>query len=152
MSDRLWRVSSNKQFALAVHILIMLAVTDSGCLNSQAMAQSANANAVSIRRALARFREAGYVTSRPGTGGGTQLARDPAQMTLADVWRIVYGQEPVLGAYEGDPDCPVGSRIQPMLMGIDDRARHALEDELSKTTIAQLARGMPGSPETPRVA
>jgi Rrf2 family protein len=131
-------VSTNKQFALAVHMLTMLAGSASEPLCSEAMALSANANSVSVRRVLGRFREAGFVASKPGVGGGTHLIRDPAEITLADVWRTVHGEEHVLGVYEGHPDCPVGASIQSLLLGVDGRVRRAVEDELSVTTIAQL--------------
>jgi Rrf2 family protein len=131
-------VSTNKQFALAVHMLTMLAGSGSESLCSEALALSANANSVSVRRVLGRFREAGFVASKPGVGGGSHLARDPAEITLADVWRTVYGEDHVLGVYEGHSDCPVGASIQSMLHGIDSRVRRAVEDELSTTTIAQL--------------
>ena len=140
-------MTTNKQFALAVHMLIMLALGAPESLCSELMAQSANANAVSVRRVLGRFRAAGFVASRPGVGGGTQLVRDPAEITLADVWRTVYGEEPVLGVYAGHPDCPVGARIRSTLLDIDGRARCAVEAELSQTTIAQLVQQVPDGAE-----
>lgn len=131
-------MSTNTQFALGVHLLTLLASLAPATLSSDAMAQSAQANPVQIRRLLGRFREAGLVTSKPGAGGGSQLAQDPATITLGDVWRVVQGNSHLLGSYAGHPDCPVGQRIESWISDLDRRARQAIEDELRNTSIAQL--------------
>ncbi|WP_432838628.1 Rrf2 family transcriptional regulator [Dactylosporangium sp. CA-092794] len=131
-------MSINTQFALGVHLLTLLAALAPETLSSDAMAESADANPVQVRRVLGRFRHAGLVTSKPGVGGGSQLIKDPATITLGDVWRIVHGDDRVLGSYTGAPDCPVGRSIDSWVTEIDRRARHAIEDELDKTTIAEL--------------
>lgn len=139
-------MSTNTQFALGVHLLTLLAALGPQTLSSEVMADSANANPVQVRRVLGRFRQAGLVASKPGSGGGSHLLHDPATITLRDVWRIVQGENHVLGSYEGDPDCPVGQRIQSWVTDIDRRARHAIENELATTTIAQLVdRTNPGA-------
>ena len=139
-------MSTNTQFALGVHMLTMLASMAPETLASDVLAQSAHANPVQIRRVLGRFREAGLIASKPGVGGGSQLVRDPATITLRDVWRIVQGESHVLGSYAGDAHCPVGRRIESWIADIDSRARQAIEDELGRTTISQLvARAHAGS-------
>ena len=119
-------------------MLTLMAFSAPEPLCSGAMAASAKASPVHIRRVLGRFCAAGLVASKPGVGGGSHLLRDPATITLADVWRIVQGENHVLGSYEGHPDCPVGRNIQSLLIDFDRRARRALEDELATTTISQL--------------
>jgi DNA-binding IscR family transcriptional regulator len=120
-------------------MLTLMAFSASEPLCSDAMAASVKANPVHVRRVLGRFRAAGLVASKPGVGGGSHLLQDPATITLADVWRIVQGENHLLGSYEGCPDCPVGRSIQPLLIDFDRRARRAVEDELATTTISQLA-------------
>jgi Rrf2 family protein len=130
---------TNTQFALAVHVLTMLAGLPRELLTSEGMAASAGSNPVHLRRVLGRLREAGLVTSRPGPGGGWQLVRDPAATTLGDVWRVMNGHDPVLGLHEASPSCPVGRRIHDDLTEIDRRARAAIAAELETTTLADLA-------------
>ncbi len=130
---------TNTQFALAVHVLTMLAGLPRELQSSEAMAASAGSNAVHIRRVLGRLRNAGMVVSRPGPHGGWQLVRAPAETTLADVWRAVHGDDPVLGLHEANPNCEVGQRIQANLGTIDRRAVAAIEAELGTTTLAELA-------------
>jgi Rrf2 family protein len=130
---------TNTQFALAVHVLTMLAGLPRELQSSEAMAASAGSNPVHIRRVLGRLRDAGLVASRPGPGGGWQLVHAPATTTLADVWRAVHGADPVLGVHEVNPSCPEGRRIHANLGAIDRRAAAAIEAELATTTLAELA-------------
>ena len=131
-------MATNTQFALGVHMLTLLAGSAPATLSSDEMAGSANSNPVHVRRVLGRLRAAGLVTSKPGAGGGWQLSADPATVTLADVWRVVHGDEPVLGLHGAHPDCPVGQSIQALLADVDRRAQQAITAELAATTIAQL--------------
>jgi Rrf2 family protein len=130
---------TNTQFALAVHVLTMLAALPSELQNSEAMAASAGSNPVHVRRVLGRLRNAGMVSSRPGPHGGWRLLHSPEETTLADVWRAMNGDDPVLGLHEASPDCDVGQRIQRNLETIDRRAVAAIEAELDTTTLAELA-------------
>jgi Rrf2 family protein len=130
---------TNTQFAIAVHVLTMLTGLPRELQSSEVLASSVGSNPVHIRRVLSRLRAAGLVSSRPGPHGGWQLLRSPEETTLADVWRVVNGDDPVLGVHEADPNCPVGRLIQSNLEAIDRRALAAIEAELATTTLAQLA-------------
>ena len=130
---------TNTQFALAVHVLTMLAALPRELQTSEVMAASAGSNPVHIRRVLGRLRNAGMVASRPGPRGGWQLVRSPAETTLADVWRAMNGDDPVLGLHEANPNCDVGQRIHATLGLIDRRTVAAIEAELGTTTLAELA-------------
>ena len=131
---------TNTQFALGVHLLTLLAGAPGEVLSSEVLAGSAASNPVHARRLLGRLRAAGLVDSRPGVRGGWQLLHAPEDVTLADVWRAVQGDDPVLGLHGANPDCAVGRRIQEALVLVDRRAAHALEDELDTTTLGNLVR------------
>jgi Rrf2 family protein len=137
---------TNTRFAVAVHALTLLADAAPASMSSEEMAGSARSNPVYVRRVLGVLRTAGLVASRPGVGGGWHLLADPATTTLADVWRAIYGGDPLLGLHETAPDCRVGRAIQAELARIDRRAAQAVEAELEGTTVAQLvARAAPRS-------
>jgi Rrf2 family protein len=131
----------NTRFALAVHVLTMLAALPRELQRSESMAASAGTNPVHVRRILGRLRDAGLVASRPGPGGGWQLVRAPEATTLRDVWRAVQGDELLLGVHEVSPNCPEGRRIRADLLDIERRAAAAVEAELATTTLADLAEG-----------
>jgi DNA-binding IscR family transcriptional regulator len=98
------------------------------------------ANPVHVRRVLGALRRAGLVDSRPGVHGGWQLERAADTVTLGDVWCAVQGDDPLLGLHGAAPECPVGQRIQSALGEVDRRAARAVEEELARTTISDLAR------------
>jgi DNA-binding IscR family transcriptional regulator len=131
---------TNTQFALAVHMLTLLTADPQTMQSSELLASSAGSNPVHVRRVLGRLRRAGLVRSRPGPHGGWLPAKGAAGATLADVWRAVNGDDPVLGLHSASPDCAVGQRIQAELARIDRSAAAALVAELEHTTIDELVR------------
>jgi Rrf2 family protein len=131
---------TNTQFALAVHVLTVLAARPEEVQSSEQLASSAGASPVYARRVLGRLRRAGFVTSRPGVNGGWQPTPPSEATTLGDVWRAVHGDDRLLGLHEADPDCAVGQRIHTALEQINCDAAKAIERELDKTTLCELAR------------
>jgi len=129
---------TNTQFAVAVHVLTLLAAGPQPRMSSEEMAGSVGANPVYLRRVLGRLRAAGLVASRPGSRGGWEICRPPAEITLGDAWRAIQGTEPVLGLHGPNPACAVGREIQRTLGELDRRAAQALEAELDRTTIAEV--------------
>lgn len=134
---------TNTQFAVAVHVLTYLSgMRDRGPIGATELAASTNVNAVHVRRVLGPLREAGIVTSSPGAKGGWELAREPEDITLADVWRLVQGPDHVIGLHAPSPDCPVGQAINVSLTDVDRKVAAAVEAELGSQTIAHLAAGV----------
>jgi DNA-binding IscR family transcriptional regulator len=93
---------------------------------------------VYVRRVLGRLREAGIVSSRPGVGGGWGLVRDPADITLGDVWRAIQADDRLLGLHQVNPRCEAGQAIQRHLAAIDRRASLAVQSELDRITVAEM--------------
>jgi Rrf2 family protein len=129
---------TNTQFAVAVHLLTLLALSPDALQSSEEMAGSVGSNPVHIRRVLGLLRRAGLVESRPGPNGGWRLLRDPDATSLGDVWRAVDATEHVLGLHGANPDCPVGREVQLALVDVDRRAAKALAEELDRSTIAEV--------------
>ncbi len=131
--------ATNTQFAVATHVLTLLAGSPEEVLSSELLAGSVGANPVHVRRVLGALRRAELVGSRPGARGGWRLERSAKDITLGDVWRAVQGDDPLLGLHGAAPGCTVGQRIQHALGDVDRRAAHAVEDELARTTVHELA-------------
>jgi Rrf2 family protein len=132
---------TNTQFALAVHVLTLLGSDLDERHSSEFLADSAGASAVHVRRVLGGLRRAGLVRSRPGPNGGWLLVAPLDETTLADVWRAVNGDDPLLGLHSANPACPVGRRIHATLIDVDRRAAEALLAELEQTTLRELVSG-----------
>ena len=134
---------TNCRFAVAVHVLAVLAYKAGGPVTSDLLASSVNTNPVVIRRLLLVLQEAGLVETRKGAGLGSRLARSPAQIRLADVYRAVETDEPfAFPAKQPNQACPVGYCIQTALEKIFASAQVALEKELAKTTLADILKSV----------
>ena len=131
---------TSTRFAVAVHALAALAVSDGKPLRSEDLANSANTGPVVIRGLLSRLSDAGLTRSQLGAGGGTLLAKPAKKIRLLDVYEAVEDTE-LFSLHRNPPceSCPVGGNILEAIGPALSRARKALEDELSKTTIADIA-------------
>lgn len=127
----------NSRFAVAVHVLTLIAQGEGEPVTSEYIAGSVNTNPSLVRRILSLLARAGLTTSQMGTGGGALLARPAAEITLRDVYRAVdEGELFALHRESPNPACPVGRNIQALLETRFDAATRALEAELDRTTIA----------------
>ncbi|HEX6373140.1 MAG TPA: Rrf2 family transcriptional regulator [Longimicrobium sp.] len=130
----------NSRFAVAVHILTLIARGQGQPVTSDYIAGSVNTNPSLVRRLLSQLTRAGLTTSQMGIGGGALLARPAGQITLCDVYRAVdEGEVFALHREQPNPACPVGRNIQRVLEARFDAATRALEQELDRTTIADAA-------------
>jgi DNA-binding IscR family transcriptional regulator len=79
------------------------------------------------------------VTTVRGHGGGAQLAREPAQITLHDVY-VAIGAPALLhtGARETGRGCPVQRVVNEALDDSYRQAQALLEARLRDTTLATL--------------
>lgn len=131
----------NSRFALAMHVLALLAIENrSEPSSSEYLARSASTNPVVIRRLLGALRNAGLVTVQPGSRGGTSLARRPEQITLFEVYHAVGdGRLFSPGTRRSNPFCICGRNAQ-VIVDVFSRTETAAEEVLAGITIAQLAR------------
>lgn len=132
---------TSTRFAVAVHAAAALAFNSGGPVTSEAIARSATTNPAVIRKLFSLLARAGITDARLGLGGGAVLARPAESVTLLDIYRAV--EEPVLVPLHRrspDPNCPIGRNIQPVLRPVADRAQRAMEAELARVTLADVAR------------
>ncbi|OYW62035.1 MAG: transcriptional regulator [Rhizobiales bacterium 24-66-13] len=131
---------TSTRFVVAVHVLTALAVSDGKPLRSEDLAYSANTGAVVIRGLLSRLNDAGLTRSQLGAGGGALLAKPAEKIRLLDVYEAVEDTE-LFSMHRTPPceSCAVGGNILEAIRPTLSRARKALEDELGKTTIADIA-------------
>src|SRR5436190_7754954 len=109
-------MSTNSQFAIAVHTLALLARSGEEPAKSDCIARSVNTNPVIIRRTICALADAGLVTSQSGPSGGSKLAKPTESINLLDIYRALE-QRPIFGLHcrTPDPDCPVGKNIELVL-------------------------------------
>ena len=132
-------MSTSSRFAVAVHVLSLMAWAEDEPLKSEQVAESVNTNAVVIRRMLCELAESKLVVSQSGAMGGSRLARQPEQITLLDIYQAVENRG-VFSLHRHPPnrDCPVGVNIGPVLNQVLDEVDTAVESVLANITIKDV--------------
>jgi Rrf2 family protein len=129
----------SSRFAVAVHVLALIAMGEDEPVTSDYIAGSVRTNPVVVRRILGRLRKVGLVRIQPGPRGGARLARPAAKILLSDVYRAVEdGQMLGLHRTPPNPRCPVGRNIGSVLSRVFGDAEAALESTLRKRTVAEV--------------
>ena len=132
-------MSTSSRFAVAVHVLTLMAWADEEPLKSEQVAESVNTNAVVIRRMLCELAESDLVVSQTGSMGGSKLARLPERITLLDIYQAVESRGVFsLHRHPPNPDCPVGVNIGAVLNGVLDEVDSAVERVLANLTLRDV--------------
>lgn len=129
---------ANTQFAIAIHILTLLALADDTLVTSAVMASSVNTNSAFLRRILGDLSRAGVVESQPGVSGGWRLRRPPEEISLRAIFRAVDEGHLLAMHHDPNPNCPVGAVIQSTLETYFGEAETAFERTLASRTLAQV--------------
>ena len=132
-------MSTSSRFAVAVHVLTLMAWADEEPLKSEQLAESVQTNPVVIRRMLCELAESQLVVSQTGAMGGSKLAREPQQITLLDIYQAVESPG-VFSLHRHPPSrhCPVGVNIGSVLNEVLDEVDTAVERVLSNITIKDV--------------
>jgi Rrf2 family protein len=142
-------MSTNSRFAVAVHVLTLMAWSGEEPLKSEQVAESVNTNAVVIRRMLCELAEAGLVVSQTGSLGGSRLAHDPAETSLLDVYKALEcGGVFSLHRQPPSPDCPVGVNIETVLGEVLQEVDSAVEQVLAQISINDVVQRLKPCGET----
>jgi Rrf2 family protein len=133
------------RFAMAVHVLAILAYKEGDRVTSALLAGSVNTNPVIVRRLLLALQRARLVETCKGAGAGSRLSRSPRRINLAQVYRAVEDVEPFASpSRKPNTRCPVGHRIRKAMDEIFASAEAALERDLEKTTLADVVDAVKG--------
>lgn len=143
-------MASNSQFAVAVHILALLARNPDGRLKSEHIASSVNTNPVVIRRLLRDLSDAGLVSSQKGAAGGSRIAGAPTSISLNDIYEAVaHGEVFSLHPRKPDQDCPVGKNIESVLCNLQKEIDRAINKKLGSYTLADVLKFVERGQEIP---
>ncbi|MET7739186.1 Rrf2 family transcriptional regulator [Streptomyces sp. NPDC005385] len=136
-------MSANSRMTIAVHVLTWMSLDrqQNDVATSERIAGSVNTNPVVIRRCLGDLRRAGLVQAKRGGGAGWSLMREPEDITLLAVYLAVENGN-LFGLHHSPPngECPIGFGIQPALGRVYGTLEEQLQQELARTTIADMLR------------
>ena len=122
-----------------LHVLLHMAEHE-GPMTSETLAKAMQTNPVVIRRVMAGLREAGYVRSEKGHGGGWTLACDLGAVTLRDVYNAL-GHPALLsiGNRTESPGCLVEQAVNAALSDAFREAEALLLARFETVTLAALS-------------
>jgi DNA-binding IscR family transcriptional regulator len=124
-----------------LHVLLHMARHE-GPMTSAAIAAMLGTNPVVVRRTMAGLREAGYVRSDKGHGGGWAIVADLETVSLLDIHRAVGGPRLfAIGNEHPNPDCAVEKVVNAAVEDALHEAEALLVARLGAVSLAELARG-----------
>lgn len=139
----------SSRFTIAVHIFACIDFfKDEYAITSEFLAGSINVNAVTVRQILLKLKAAGLVKISRGRGGrdpstgGILAARPLEDITFFDIYKAVecVEQGELFHFHDSpNPKCPVGRNIHKALDARLEQVQRAMEDELKKITVADVA-------------
>ena len=134
---------SSSRFAIAIHMMTLMAHSDEECIKSEDIARSVNTNAVVIRRLMCALAQADLLISQTGPCGGAMLSRRPKEITLLEIYRAVEGGT-LFSLHRQKPNhrCFVGKNIEAVLEELQTRMDTAVEDVLGNITLAKVLQSV----------
>ena len=122
-----------------LHVLLHLAETGTPMTSDQ-LAKAMQTHAVVIRRTLGGLRDAGFVHSEKGHGGGWTIAKPLAEITMRDVYNAI-GRPSLMamGNRTEAPGCLVEQAVNAALDTSFRDAEALLLARFGEVTLAQLA-------------
>ena len=137
------RVSAKSDYALRA--LIELASREDGSpVSAEELGRLQEIPHGFLQAILADLRRAGVVISQRGQSGGWRMARDAAEVSVADVIRAVDG--PLVSVYGLRPEAVSYNDSAEVLQHVWIAARSSLRDVFETVTIQSLAdRDLPAS-------
>lgn len=122
----------------AIHVLVLIALNPLENLSSNAMAVSIHTNPGFIRQLMGALRKGGLIISVHGHAKPT-LAREPAAISLLDVYQAVEGEKLLLHLdTHTNPECSVGVNIQYSLQDYYDKIQKSAEQKMSEISLEDI--------------
>jgi Rrf2 family protein len=128
------RISAKVDYALRA--TIELAAVAPGQIKGERLAAAQNIPHKFLENILADLRNGGLVASQRGADGGYRLALPPAEITIADVIRVVEG--PIASIRGERPDDIVYEGVAAPLRDVWIELRTVMRGVLEHTSLADL--------------
>lgn len=136
-------MQGNSRFAVGVHAMALALLAQEmrkgRPVTSGAIAAMVGVHPVHVRRVMGTLREAGLVESQSGPTGGWELARDPSEITLYDIYHALEPELPFdMPARMPDACCRFAPNLPQALAGTMESAKRALQQHLSSVTLESI--------------
>ena len=133
-----------------LHCLIILAQAPGVIISSRDLADLQGVSVSFLAKIFPKLEKAGLVTAAEGIKGGYGLARPAEEITVLDVVDAIEGRKPLFDCQEIRGRCAVFGGQPPAwatagvcgIHAVMIRAERSLRDELTRTTLRDLADGI----------
>lgn len=131
-------MAQDTRLARILHVLIHMHLKG-GKTTSDIIAQMLHTNPVVVRRTMAALRDAGYVTSSGGHGGGWVLTARLDELTVRDVYEALTPTTLfAIGTAQDNPQCIVEAAVNRLIDAEMSGAEERLLDRLAKVLLIEL--------------
>ena len=121
-----------------LHVLLHLDQIDDP-VTSEQIGKMLATNPALVRRIMAGLRDAGFVASAKGHGGGWYLLRPLTKISLADVYAALGSPQLfAVGQSSDNPTCLLEQAANKATAKALEAARSVFQGELAKMTVAEL--------------
>ena len=136
-------MAANSRLASAIHIMSFVAHAGDEGTTSEAIAKSLQTNPVVVRKILKLLEQEGLVALRQGRHGGVGLQHPASRITLGQIYKAVENETGVFALRSQVHErCVVACAMKRRLRPIFGAANDAIQETLSKTSLAELVRGV----------
>ncbi len=123
----------------AVVALNTLSHSDEAMLPTSTLAQRSNLPEPTVSKVMKLLNKSGVVSSTRGAGGGYQLARSPAQITVAQIITAIDGPIALTSCVDdGDNSCGLSHSCA--VSGRWTSVNNAVKNALADVTLADMTR------------
>jgi Rrf2 family protein len=132
------KVPQKLEYAIRAMIELAVRRDEGGLIPAREIAERQQVPLRFLEQQLGALSRAGLVESFRGAGGGCRIARDPADITVAQIADAIEGQiYPVFCLEPSDHTCFADSRCG--LQGFWADVARAVQEVFERTTVADLA-------------
>jgi Rrf2 family transcriptional regulator, nitric oxide-sensitive transcriptional repressor len=126
----------SKSTELAIHGLFQLAVSSPKQLLVAEMASAQKVSTSYLAKVFQKLARKGLVRSTRGKRGGFALARNPAEISLADIVRAVEAEEPLYDCLGPQRDCKANGTC--LTRQRFEEAEQGMYNVLESTSLAEI--------------
>lgn len=120
--------------------MLAIAESDQPWCKAQQITERFDIPAPFLHQILRKLTSAGLLVSRRGAAGGFRLAVDPAEITIAEIVRLVDGPLAPVRSASANFYQPTPLEASPAFSGLMREVRDAIAGILEQTTLADVAR------------
>lgn len=131
--------------ALALHSMAHLAMHQDGQSTTAEIAKDLDASKHHLAKVHQRLSKAGLIFSQRGPAGGVGLAKDPAEVSLLEIYEAMEGPMTCNPCLFDRDVCP---RNDCILSGLLPKLARQVKDYFEQATLAQLAMETNGETTT----